>query len=164
MVKALRERYAPTEWAFISELSMGTGYGIPGRIDGWALRCWQGHPGYEAVGFEIKASRSDFLRERRNPKWQQYLELCDRFWFVVADGVTNINEFAEGFKHDGYTPGLMRFTPGQGLRIIKQARRIRPRTEGMVELPRGFWAAAIRSALLTDAPFNGFTGQKGRRV
>ena len=165
MVKALRQRYAPPEWAFISELATRSGWNAS-RLDGWAYRCWQAHPGHESIGFEIKASRADFLREKRTPKWSGYLDVCDRFYFVVADGVTNVNEFADRFEHDGYLPGLIRFTPGQGLRTIQKARRIRGR-RGAEEWPmfsRPFLASVIRSALLTDPPFNPYTGTKGRRV
>jgi len=42
--------------------------------------------------FEIKTSRSDFLRDN---KWQNYLDYCNYFAFVVPEGLIDKSELPE---------------------------------------------------------------------
>ena len=45
--------------------------------------CWRSIAAARSRLVEIKASRADFLADR---KWQDYLDYCDRFYFAVAAG------------------------------------------------------------------------------
>ena len=100
----LRARYRPPEWAFFEEIRCGTGYtygGIPvgtaetkveKRLDAWAFHLWP-TGGYQPTGFEIKVSRSDFLRDLKKPaKRSRYLELCQFFYYVVPSGLVKASE------------------------------------------------------------------------
>lgn len=104
ITELLRQRYCPPEWAFFSELRVGTGYTggshnqvkIPEqRLDGWTINCWPSK-GLTTIAFEIKVSRSDFLSEIANPdKRQQAISLSNEFYFVVPDGLIKVDEIPE---------------------------------------------------------------------
>ena len=66
----------------VEECKTGSSWrGADRRLDAWALRnTWSP---VTAEGYEIKVSRSDFLRDVRSGKWQAYLEACHRLWFVT---------------------------------------------------------------------------------
>ena len=79
---ALRRNYVPTkqarEWAFFSELRVGTGYAtykhrkgsalsVEQRIDVWAMNLWPSKK-FKRIAYEIKVSKSDFKREIEDPK------------------------------------------------------------------------------------------------
>ena len=75
----LRNRYDYPEWAFFTEVN-----GEDGRsADAIAINMWPSRK-YEIHGFEIKASRGDWLKELRTPsKADFFVGQCDR-WFMVA--------------------------------------------------------------------------------
>jgi hypothetical protein len=57
------------------------------RYDAWVMRkSWSPKC---TIGYEIKVSRSDFLRD---DKWTQYLAGCNEFYFAVAPGIVSIEE------------------------------------------------------------------------
>lgn len=59
----------------------------------WARPC--------IIGYEIKVSRSDFLRDQ---KWQRYQKYCHEFWFVCPPGVVKLDELPGDV-------GLMYYSP-----------------------------------------------------
>lgn len=70
---------------FVAECLMGPS-GSP-RLDGWALkRTWSP---LTAIGYEIKVTRSDFLRDN---KWPTYLDACHQLYFVCPSGVIQPDE------------------------------------------------------------------------
>lgn len=77
------------EWAFLRE-ALG--------IDALAIHCWQGKkPFFERVGYEVKVSRSDFLRELKNPrKREPAMAIVDRFYFAAPWGLIKLDEVPEG--------------------------------------------------------------------
>lgn len=84
VIALLRERYAAPGWAFFEEAKTQTGFGRRERYcDGLALGLWPSL-GLELIGFEVKVSRGDWLRELKDPsKAQEFQRWCDR-WYVVA--------------------------------------------------------------------------------
>lgn len=64
VVAALRERYPAPEYAFFTEVPDEVGFG--NRMDALAMAMWRSR-GLEIHGFEIKCSRSDWLREKKRP-------------------------------------------------------------------------------------------------
>lgn len=56
-------------------------------IDMWCMAKSWTHP--RTIGFEIKVSRNDFLRD---VKWQEYLKYCTEFYFVAPPGIIDPNE------------------------------------------------------------------------
>jgi len=70
---------------YVEECLMGPS-GSP-RLDAWVLkRTWSP---LTTVGYEVKLSRSDFLRD---DKWQTYLDACHGFSFVCPHGMIQPEE------------------------------------------------------------------------
>lgn len=96
-LKALmRLRYEAQEWTLMFEVEINGGpeRGIR-RVDAMAMNLWHSR-GFELHGFELKTSRSDWLRELKQPsKADAAFRFCDR-WFVLAtDGVVKPDEVPE---------------------------------------------------------------------
>ena len=127
----LRVRYGAPEWLFLAQTRFGSGR----RIDGLALNLWASR-GMEFHGFEIKVSRSDWLRERSLPqKADELAKYVDHWWLVVADaGIVRDDEIPSGW-------GLM-VPRGGGIGVVREA----PRTES-APLDRVSCVTIIRDAL-----------------
>lgn len=83
----LRERYAAPEWAYLVQVSNGTGWVRSTKrwADALALNLWPSR-GLELLGFEIKVSRSDWLKELKDPAKSSDIQgFCDRWWLVAGD-------------------------------------------------------------------------------
>lgn len=99
ILKALRRRHPEKEWAFFEELRAGTGYrnvaaGLnpEQRFDAWAMNLYPSK-NFVRIAYEIKVSRSDFLREIKHPeKRTQALHLSNQFYFVAPVGLIKPNE------------------------------------------------------------------------
>lgn len=73
---------------FVPECKDGPTQGAThNRLDAWVMRRSWSKP--LVSGYEIKVSRSDFLRD---DKWPAYLGLCNQFWFVAPAGVIQVDE------------------------------------------------------------------------
>jgi len=84
---ALRAKYAPPEYAIFFEVRNGTGFArrTERYADAIAMNLYPSR-GLEIIGFEIKASRADWLRELKNPdKAEEIGKFCDRWYVVVGD-------------------------------------------------------------------------------
>src|SRR5690242_14930449 len=53
-------------WIFLRELRVGTGHANSQAIDGFLMDCYPSAGMYRSA-FEVKVSRSDFMRELRQP-------------------------------------------------------------------------------------------------
>lgn len=86
IMKALASRYAAPAWAFLPQVRNGTGFlRVTRTADALALGLWPSR-GMELHGFEVKASRSDWIRELKEPaKADEIFRFCDRWWVVVGD-------------------------------------------------------------------------------
>jgi hypothetical protein len=60
------------------------------RFDLWVMEKSWAHP--KIIGYEIKLSRSDFLNDK---KWPRYLSYCNEFYFVCADGIADKRELPD---------------------------------------------------------------------
>lgn len=125
VLNALSRSYRPPEWAFFEELRTGTGYNygqrirygggkdVERRLDAWAFHLWP-MGGYCPTGFEVKVSRSDFLREMgKQDKTTRYMELCQFFYYVTPKALVQPDEVPE-------SAGLI-WVNGRGCRIKKRA-------------------------------------------
>jgi hypothetical protein len=131
----LRARYAPPAWALFEEVSNGTGGYHRRSADALAMSLWPSR-GLEILGFEIKASRADWMRERDDPaKAEEIASRCDRWWLVVGD---------VELVHDGELP------PSWGLLVPDGKGSLRTKVEAVKleakELTRPFVAAILRRA------------------
>jgi hypothetical protein len=80
----LAARYALPEWAIFAQLCEA-GTGGHRYADAVVMNLFRSR-GLEVQGFEIKTTRSDWLREKRNPAKADVLaRFCDRWWIVAAD-------------------------------------------------------------------------------
>lgn len=106
-------RYAVAEHAPVDP------YGFGSIADFVAVDCWRSS-GFAVHGHEVKCSRSDWLRELRDPgKALAWSRFCHRWWLVVSD--TRI-------VHDGELPagwGLLTLA-GSRLRRIVHAPKLTP--------------------------------------
>jgi len=90
--------------------------------------------GLEINGFEIKASRSDWLRELKNPaKAEAIAAYCDRWWIVALKDLVKIEELPAGW-------GLMELQANGSLKEVKRA----PARENVKPITRTFMAAMMR--------------------
>lgn len=90
---ALRTRYAWPEWALLEEISLSWSPFAPQRVaDGIAIGMWAGSH-FHLHGFEIKATRADWLREMRDiGKADDAYRHCHRWWLVAPEGVADPSE------------------------------------------------------------------------
>jgi hypothetical protein len=104
---ALRERFAPPEFALFEEVGDS---GSSSRVyaDGVAINMWASR-GYAIHGFEVKVSRSDWLRELKQPdKAEPIITKCDHFWLVAPDEVYQIDEVPPSWGILGFKDGKLR--------------------------------------------------------
>jgi hypothetical protein len=81
----LAARHAAPEWAFLQEVRSNVGTGPVRSADAIAMSLWPSR-GLELHGFEVKVSRSDWLREKKDPaKAEKIGRYCHRWWLVVDD-------------------------------------------------------------------------------
>jgi hypothetical protein len=84
----------PSEWIFLRELRVGTGFRSSSaqRLDAFALNCFA-HTSMKRVCYEVKTSRADFLCEMKQPlKRRIGLRYSNEFYFVTPAGLVNISE------------------------------------------------------------------------
>lgn len=138
LYSALTVKYPAPEWLLLPQVRSDAGFGTtmhPVRTaDAIAMNTWPSR-GLTVLGFEIKVSRSDWLRELKQlDKADPIIRFCDR-WFIVAPA---------GIVKDAELPaawGLI--TPhGKGLRIVSDGERLPAEP-----LDRGFVAAMFRRAM-----------------
>lgn len=92
IIALLRQRYAAPEWAFFSEVANGTGLNGNRRIDGLAMNLYPSR-GLLIHGFEVKVSRSDLLRELKDPdKAEAIARYCHHWWIVAPTGIAGPDE------------------------------------------------------------------------
>jgi hypothetical protein len=115
---ALRERYCAPEFAFFEEVGdSGSSSGV--YADGVALNMWYSR-GYAITGFEVKASRSDWLRELKQPeKSEPILTKCDYWYLVAPDEAYQIDEVPSSW-------GILSFKEGK-LREKRKAPKLEPK-------------------------------------
>lgn len=135
MMVALSRRYPENAYARMGQVTPGTGHaGTTGYADFIAVSLWPSR-GLEIIGHELKASRSDWLREYKNPKKNSaFIKYCHR-WYLVVSG--------EGIVEPGELPanwGLLMLRGGV-LRELTGAPTLEPTP---LDLP--FFCALVRRA------------------
>ena len=92
---ALRDKFHPCSectwgerWIYLRELRIGTGWGKDreGRIDAYALKATGA--ANTRVAYEIKTSKSDYLRELKNPRKRSAARrYAEQFYFATPRGL-----------------------------------------------------------------------------
>ena len=91
---AAPQRSRVSEWIFLRELRVGTGFGgnAAQRLDAFALNCLS-HTSMKRVCYEVKTSRADFLCELKQPlKRRIGLRYSNEFYFLTPAGLLNMSE------------------------------------------------------------------------
>ncbi len=104
--------------------------------DGVAVPTYESR-GCEMYGFEVKVTRSDWLRElKEGSKAEACAQHCDKFWLVLGDGA---------IASDDEVPapwGIM-VPHGDGLKVRRQAKELR---EERIDWPRRLLITLARKA------------------
>lgn len=120
IVEKLGTIYCPSKgWGLYPEVRSAPGAGVEGiRVaDAVAVSLWPSR-GLEVRGFEVKVSRNDWLRERKQPdKAETIARFCARWYLVTPaprkDVITSLDELPEGW-------GLIEVGTGEP-RIIRES-------------------------------------------
>lgn len=128
----LRKTWANDASFFVEEVPNAAGFKVTNYADAIAVGLWNSR-GLNIHGFEIKVSRSDWLKELKTPtKADAFIRYCD-FWYIVAsEGVVELAELPENW-------GLI-IANGKGLRTEKKAPRLN------AEMPSRTFLAALINA------------------
>ena len=141
LLDLLRAKYPYPDGAFIPEFRGGTGWSVESRADAIAMHLWPSK-GLELIGFELKTSRADWLRELKQPnKADPIKQFCDR-WYLVTSEEYNIARREEVPEDWGYM-SLRYFGK---IETIKEAPKLTPKP-----IDRYFLASLMR---LASNPFN----------
>lgn len=134
IMAAMRDKYQPPQWAALYEVADSTGFGTR-RCDCMAMSLWPSK-GLHLHGHEVKASRSDWLKELQDPsKAETFAKHCHYWWIVAARGIVKPEEMPARW-------GLMELTSHGNLRV-KAAATIRDNCE----LNYAILAAMLRRAV-----------------
>lgn len=131
----LAKKFAAPEFAFLPQLSNGTGGHRSRTADAVAMSVWPSR-GLHLHGFEIKVSRGDYRHEMKQPEKSEAVQRFCHFWWIVTDK----NVIREGLDIIPPTWGWMEAF-GVGLTIKKQAPMLTPEA---FSVP--FVAALLRGA------------------
>ena len=102
MIRALVSRYNKDagngpRYVVASHVRSHAGFDARRTCDFVAMDLWPSK-GLELHGHEVKVSRSDWLRELKDPsKAGEFMRHCDRWWLVCPRGVAQPDELPEGW-------------------------------------------------------------------
>lgn len=133
--KGMLARWNAQEWAIMWEVTPATGAVARQRYaDAVMMSLWPSR-GLELHGVEIKVSRSDWMREAKDPtKAERVGAYCDRWWVHVAPKV--IHDLSEVPPAWG-----VREFDGKAWRTLREAEKTEARP-----VDRGFLASLLRRA------------------
>lgn len=130
---ALLKAYPLPEYATFFEVGDGTGHLQSRWADAVAMACWPSR-GLAVIGFELKADRGDWLREKKNPKKSAAIQkYCDHWILMTAPGVVEPGELPATWGHIELH--------GRRVQRIVEAPKLNPEP-----LSRTFIAALLRRA------------------
>jgi hypothetical protein len=132
---ALRARFAPPEWSCLFEVRSAAGFDATRTADAVAMNMWPAR-GLEVQGVEVKVSRSDWLRELKDPQKSAAVQrYCDRWWIAVSEAaIVKVEELPP-------TWGLLVM---RGEKLVQKVEA--PKLEAQ-PLSRTFVAALLRRAV-----------------
>lgn len=135
--RRLRLRHEWPDWLFFEEVPFEGPDGRTRLADAVALPTYQSR-GYIVHGYEIKVTRSDWLRELQDmSKAEAIAKDVDRFWLVLGDnGIATDDEVPS-------TWGILGPGTDDKLRIRRQAKQLRAEDAPM---PRKFLVTLARKA------------------
>ena len=143
VLQALRNKYSSGAYAFLTQVGNSTGFNCNRWADAIVMSLWPSR-GLEIIGFEIKVSRSDWVKELKHPeKADTIANYCDSWYLVVGDqDIMQFGELPMGW-------GLMVPQTKSNLKItVTSERKVKPKP-----IDKQFLAAILRRATeqLTEA-------------
>lgn len=149
LVARLHVRYPSERYALLEQVRDGPAFSATRAGDLVAIGLWPSR-GCEVEGFELKVSRSDWLRELKAPqKAESLYAYCDRWWLVVPS--------VKEVLRDGELPPTWGCIEGHGkekLRAAVPAPKLDPEAVThwfLAALLKRATAEPIRRARLRDA-------------
>jgi hypothetical protein len=135
----LRRKFPADQYAMLYEVRDAAGFQASRSADVMMVGLWPSR-GNMLEGFELKVSRSDWLRELKQPKKADaFFKFCDRWWVVAGHGaVVKLDELPEPW-------GLM-VAKGNGLSVVRMAPPLKPEP-----VDRSLLAAMLKRATDTAA-------------
>lgn len=134
LYRLLKEKYALPKFALVTEVPNATSTLKDRTADAMAFGCWQ-TAGMVVHGFEVKASRSDWMKELQDrSKAMAFERYVHQWWIVAAKGIVNIGELPAEW-------GLLE-PAGSGLRVRSAASVRTPET-----MPMSMLSAIVRRAI-----------------
>lgn len=131
---ALRRVYSAPEYAIFFEVVDATGARHTRSADAVAMSLWPSM-GLGVTGFEIKVSRGDWLREKKDPsKAEAIARYCDYWNIITPAGLIKVEELPDAW-------GLMEVSEKGSIKTIKRAVKT-----PAVPLDRLFVASLLRNA------------------
>lgn len=118
LYRRLRLRFGSqtTGHVLLQNVGDGAGHGNSGWSDAIAMQTWPSK-GLRIFGFEVKASRSDWLRELDKPwKNSEWIACCSEWYLVALKGVCKDEELPDGW-------GLMVPSGADRLRITRRSEK-----------------------------------------
>jgi len=147
MLQLLQTRYSETAgngaaWAFVPHVRDAAGFGASRTADAIVMALWPSR-GLSLHGFEVKVSRSDWLRELKKPeKAEVFCGLVD-YWWVVAGDKTIVK--------DGELPVTWGLLVAQKTRLVVAKEAPALHEDGRPPIDRSFLACLLRSAAKVQA-------------
>lgn len=135
----LQKRYPPAECVIMQEVSDTTGHSRSRSADFIIVNLWPSR-GNSVIGMEQKISRSDWLREIKDPKKQEaHFKFCDYFYLITeGEKIAKLEEIPASW---GWID-----VRGSSLKTMKEAPRLTP-----VPLEKGFICSMLRRAAAKDS-------------
>lgn len=140
---SVKRRFGPGEWAVCFEFTAPNGR----RADAIAVNLLPSR-NFKIVGFEFKASRSDWLSEKKEgQKADYFVQLCDE-WFVVAGrtGIVKEKELPDGW-------GLLELKPNSEQLWELQDSDLKDYQNG-VEADRQFWTRFLKKTVGDESNYS----------
>jgi hypothetical protein len=118
----------------LEHVRSATGFDADRECDAMFFDFWPSR-GLKIIGFELKASRSDWLRELKDPeKSERFSHFCHSWYLVAAPGVAEPDELPVGW-------GLLVPNAREKLHAVRMAREATPSP-----MPIQFFMSILRTA------------------
>lgn len=156
VMDSIQKKWESPAFVWLSQVSNATGWKGNRYADGLAVSVWPSR-GLYAMGFEIKVSRSDWLRELKQPKKSEEIQsYCRHWWIAAPKGVVQKPELPP-------TWGLVEVSESGKAKIAHQAPELTPEQPGWP-----FICAVLRRAaeaekkVISSAKFEAFECAKSQ--
>ena len=163
LLAALRQRHSQPgaagagRYAFLTHVRTGAAWEQQ-EMDAIAMALWPSEH-FDLHGFEVKCSRSDWLREIRpdTSKSQRARDICDTFSIVAPAGLVRLDELPKGW-------GLLEARTLRGdvtLRAVAKPERLTPMPPRGVprQMSRGLVVCLLRAAAAVPGMLSGLKRQ-----